>query len=197
MAASYYGVPRTTADIDFIVQVTIDELDKLLDKLAQGGLLVNEKRITSQLVSGYNIISFPHERFPYQVDLIIQTEGRLEKRPGTARGLRSYYQPPEQLILSKLRMIKATRPAARSFKDREDIKQILANTQVDKLKILRLAQQESTIELAREILGETNTLGESSQRGKTALLTNEKLRRKASKGSNSTKVIRYWRDRRR
>jgi hypothetical protein len=28
-----------------------------------------------------------------------------------------YYQPPELLILSKLRMIKATRPAERSIKD--------------------------------------------------------------------------------
>ncbi len=197
MAASYYGVPRTTSDVDFIVQVSFEDLDKFLDKLAQGGLLVDKTVIKLQLASGYNIVSLLHARFPFQADLIFQTEGRLERRPGTALGLRAYYQPPELLILSKLRMIKATIPAERGFKDREDVKQILANTRVNKRKILKLAQQESTIELAREILGETSTLGEFSQRRKVALLMNEKLRRKTSKGSDSTKVIRYWRDRRR
>ena len=197
MAASYYGVPRTTSDVDFIVQVSIDELDKFLDKLAHGGLIVDKTMIKLQLASGYNIVSLQHERFPYQVDLIVQTEGRLERRPGTALGLRSYYQPPEQLILSKLRMIKATRPVERSFKDREDVKQILANTRVNKEVILNQAQQQTTIEIAREILGETSSLRELPQRQKTALLTNEKLRRKPSKGSDSTKMVRYWRDRQR
>ncbi len=155
MAASYYGVPRTTSDVDFIVQVSIDDLDEFLDKLAHGGLIVDKTIIKTELASGYNVVSLQHERFPYQVDLIIQTEGRLERRPGTALGMRSYYQPPEQLILSKLRMIKATRPAERSFKDREDVKQILANTRVNKRKILELARQQGTVEIAREILGGT------------------------------------------
>ncbi len=177
MAASYYGVPRTTSDVDFIVQVPIDDLDRFLDKLALGGLRVNKKRIKIQLTIGYNIISLPHERFPYQVDLIIQTKGKLERRRGTALGLRSYYQSPEQLILSKLRMIKATRPAERSFKDREDIRQILANTRVNKRKIFKLARQQSTIEIAGEILGESTALVDSSGR-KSVLSMNRKLRRK-------------------
>jgi predicted nucleotidyltransferase len=37
---------------------------------------------------------------------------------------------------------------------------------------------------------------EASRRRKTALLINEKLRRKPPNGSDSTKVIRYWRNRR-
>ena len=154
MAASYYGLARTTRDIDFIVQVPIDNFDKFLDRLAIGGLIVDKTMIKLQLASGYNIVSLPHERFPYQVDLIIQTKGRLERRPGTALGLRSYYQPPELLILSKLRMIKATRPVGRSFKDREDIRQILANTRVNKRKILAQTRKQGTISIFREILGE-------------------------------------------
>jgi hypothetical protein len=181
MAASYYGVPRTTSDVDFIVQVPIDDLDKFLDKLAYGRLLVDKGMIKTQLAAGYNIVSLQHERFPYQVDLIIQTEGRLERRPGTALGMSSYYQPPEQLILSKLRMIKATRPAERSFKDREDIKQILTNTRVNKRKILQLARRQSTIQLARQVLDETSTLVESSKRRKTSLMMKERLRKKPPK----------------
>jgi len=141
-------------DIDFIVQVSIDNLDKFLDKLAIGGLIVDKNRIKNQLASGYNIISLQHSRAPYPVDLIIQTEGKMEKRPGTALGLRSYYQPPELLILSKLQMIKATRPVERSFKDREDIRQIFANTKVNKRKVLAQARKQGTISIFREILSE-------------------------------------------
>jgi hypothetical protein len=218
MAASYYGVPRTTADVDFIVQVSIDELDNFFDKLALGGLLIDKKRVKTQLASGYNIVSLKHTRFPYQVDLIIQTAGRLERRRGTALGLRSYYQPPEQLVLSKLRMIKATRPAERSFKDREDVKQILANTNVNKRKIRELARKQGTEKIFGDILGESKVALTSvrdkigqvaisrkdvdrevqdvrAQRAK-ALLMNERLRRKTPKGSDITKVIRYWRKRR-
>jgi hypothetical protein len=117
-------------------------------------MIVDKKRIKDQLASGYNIVSLEHSRAPYPVDLIVQPEGRLKRRPGTALGLRSYYQPPELLILSKLRMIKATRPAERSYKDREDVKHILTNTRVNKRKILAQARKQGTISIFAEILNE-------------------------------------------
>jgi len=109
MAASYYGRPRTTIDVDFIIQISIDDLDDLLEILARFGLKINTSRIKRQLNSGYNIISLEDKRSPYRVDLIIQTERKLEKRSGRALGLRSYYDLPELLILSKLRTRKSTR----------------------------------------------------------------------------------------
>jgi hypothetical protein len=72
-------------------------------------------------------------------------------------GLRSYYHTPELLILSKLRMIKATVPSERSQKDREDIRAILANTRVNKRKIIDRARKESTIEIFREIIRPVQT----------------------------------------
>jgi len=51
-------------------------------------------------------------------------------------------------------MIKATRPVERSFKDREDIRQILANTVVNKRKILTQARKQGTISIFAEILDE-------------------------------------------
>lgn len=182
-------------------------------------MIVDKKRVKDQLASGYSIVSLEHSRAPYPVDLIVQTGGRLERRPGTALGLKSYYQPPELLILSKLRMIKATLPVERSFKDREDIRQILANTAVNKRKILELARRQGTSKIFRDILDENKVALKSArdkigkaaisredvdrevqntraQRNKRALLMNERLRRKPPKGSDSTKVIRYWRDRR-
>jgi hypothetical protein len=152
MAASYYGQPRTTLDVDFIIQLSIDDLDELLDRLGKVGLKVNRSRVKRQLSSGYNIISLEDKHSENRVDLIIQTEGRLERRQGRALGLRSYYQAPELLILSKLRMIRATIPRERSQKDRDDIIAILANTRVNKRRILDQARREGTFEIFREIL---------------------------------------------
>jgi hypothetical protein len=151
MAASYYGQPRTTVDVDFIIQTSFDDLDELLERLALFGLKINRTRVKKKLNSGYNIISLEDKRSPYRVDLIIQTRGKLERRAGSALGLKSYYQSPELLILSKLRMIKATVPRERSQKDKDDIRAILANTRVNKRRILDQARRESTIEIFREI----------------------------------------------
>lgn len=49
-------------------------------------------------------------------------------------------------------MIKATIPRERSQKDRDDIRAILANTRINKRKILDQTRKENTIEILREIL---------------------------------------------
>ncbi len=152
MAASYYGLPRTTLDIDFIVQLSSDQLDGFIDVLADFGLEVNKSRVKRQLRTGYNIVSLKDTGSPYRADFIIQAIGRFDRRPGKALGLRSYYQSPDNLILAKLRMIKATRPVERSFKDREDIIEVLASIKVNKRKIIELAQKQSTAEIFKEIL---------------------------------------------
>jgi hypothetical protein len=166
MAASYYGRPRTTLDVDFMIQLSIEDLDELLDSLARLGLKINRARVKRQLNSGYNIVSLDDKRSENRVDLIIQTEGKLERRPGRALGMRSFYQPPELLILSKLRMIKATVPRERSQKDKDDIRAILTNTTVNTRRIRDSAKRESTIEIFREILLSKPAIRRSRSAGK-------------------------------
>jgi hypothetical protein len=187
MAASYYGRPRTTIDIDFIIQVSTSDLDELLNHLARFGLKINRTRIKRQLNSGYNIISLEDRRSPYRVDLIIETEGKLERRPGRALGLRSYYHPPELLILSKLRMIKATVPRERSQKDMEDIRAILANTKVNKRKILRQARKEGTITIFREIFQPAQT----QRKGKRAVRLDDNSGKRLKTGDKELKRLQY------
>ena len=187
MAASYYGRPRTTVDIDFIIQVSTSGLDELLNHLARFGLKINRTRIKRQLSSGYNIISLEDRRSPYRVDLIIQTEGKLERRPGRALGLRSYYHPPELLILSKLRMIKATVPRERSQKDMEDVRAILANTRVNKRKILHQARKEGTITIFREIIRPAQT----QRKGKRAVRLDDKSGKRLKTGDKELKKRQY------
>jgi hypothetical protein len=187
MAASYYGRPRTTIDVDFIIQISIDDLDDLLDILARFGLKINTSRIKRQLNSGHNIISLEDKRSPYRVDLIIQTERKLEKRSGRALGLRSYYDPPELLILSKLRMIKATVPRERSQKDREDIIAILANTKVNKRKILAQARKEGTIMIFREIFQAAQT----QRKGNRAVRLHDNSGKRLKTGDKELKRLQY------
>jgi len=152
MAASYYGLPRTTVDVDFIVQLSDEQLHPFLDRLAGFGLEVDRTRIKRRLRAGYNIVTLRDKASQNRVDFIIQTTGKMDRRPGRALGLKSFYQSPEALILAKLRMIKATRPVERSFKDREDIRQILASTKISKRKLLRLAEEQHTAKILKETL---------------------------------------------
>ncbi len=116
------------------------------------GLRVDRTRIRRQLNAGYNIVTLQDKESSQQADFIIQSSGGLERRPGSLLGLRTFYQTPESLILAKLRMIKITRPRERSLKDREDIRAILRNTEVNISKVIKAAKRETTIDLARVLL---------------------------------------------
>ena len=149
-AASYYGTPRTTADVDFIVRVSSKDLQKFIQTLQRSELRFESNKIKRQLKTGYNIISLRDKRSPYGADFIVQ-HGRIPRLKGSLLGLPAYYQTPESLILAKLRMIKATLPPERSVKDKNDVSAILANTRVDVRRIERLARKERTLDIFAKI----------------------------------------------
>lgn len=102
LAASYYGVPRTTMDVDVVVKVSQEEArSKLVSALKRAGLQVDEERIDAALKSGYRIVTFRDTETPYNVDIIISGR-KLEKRAGTVADLPTFYQRPEELILRAL-----------------------------------------------------------------------------------------------
>lgn len=131
LAASFYGSPRTTTDVDIVVPVSgLDVKGKVAVALRRAGLDVDERKLDSALTSGYRIASFRDKATPYTLDVIF-VDGALRRRVGTVDGVSTFFQAPEDLILAKLRMIKATVPRERAFKDEEDVKAILAFTKVD------------------------------------------------------------------
>ncbi len=146
---SYYGTPRTTIDADFIVHVTPRGLEKFLAGLETIGLKANRDLVKRQLKISYNVISIQDRLSPHSADFIFSRN--VERRKGTLSRLVAYYQTPESLLLAKLRMIKATRPRSRSYKDEEDIKAILANTRVNMGSVARRAKRETTEEILRDI----------------------------------------------
>lgn len=152
LAASYYGMPRTTMDIDIMVQVFPENLQtKLVTPLKKAGFQVNDKRIRKALESSYKILTLKSEITPFTLDIIFSDE-KLEKRTGTILGLATFYQKPGDLILAKLRMIKATIPREKTQKDEEDIKAILKHTKVDMKTLTRKAQKEKTITILENII---------------------------------------------
>ncbi len=79
------------------------------------------KRIQTQLESGYNVVTVQDKTSPYDADFILRPTGPLPRKPGTLKGVRAFYQTPEDLILAKLRMIKATVSEERAANDKADI----------------------------------------------------------------------------
>jgi len=152
LAASFYGVARTTVDIDVVVKVS-SEGDRagLASAVKKAGLLVDEKKIDAALKSDYRIATFRDRRSPYSVDVIF-SRGRLRKRAGTVAGLPTFFQAPEDLILAKLRMIKATVPRERAFKDEEDVRAVLKFTKVDVEAVRRKAKRDSTFSTFESVL---------------------------------------------
>jgi hypothetical protein len=145
LAVSLYGLPRTTTDVDIIVAVSgSDVKGKVTSALQQAGLEVDERKLDSALTSGYRIASFRGKKTPYTLDVIF-SDGALRKRPATVNGLSTFFQLPEDLVSAKLRMIRATVPRERAFKDEEDVKAILAFTEVDLEAVKKQAKKDKTL----------------------------------------------------
>ncbi len=145
VAASFYGVPRTTGDVDVIVAIAKEAnmKEKLVSALRRAGLDVDERRVDAALSSGYNIATFNDKASPFCVDVILA--GAVRKRAGTIGGVGTFFQAPEDLVLAKLRMIKATLPRERAAKDEEDVKAILAFTRVDMDAVRKQAKRDKTL----------------------------------------------------
>ena len=150
LAASFYGVPRTTADVDVVVSVSVEDAKtKLASALRLAGLQVNEKRIDDALTSSYKIATFRSQKSPFAVDIIFSDE--IKKRRGNIAGIDTFFQVPEDLILAKLRMIKATMQKDRTPKDEEDVKAILHFTEVDMEAIEKQAKKDKTLEIWKRL----------------------------------------------
>ena len=152
LAASFYGVPRTTVDVDVVVVVADGGWrGRLVSALIDVGLVVDEREIDKAVRSGYRIARFRDGRSIYCVDVIL-SEAKIEKRVGIVAGVQTFFQTPEDLILAKLRMIKATVPKERALKDEEDVKAILKFTKVRVELVRRRARGENTLSVFEQVV---------------------------------------------
>jgi hypothetical protein len=153
VAASYYGTPRTTMDVDVVVNISPEDSQSLLLKpLKAAEICVDENKMLTALRAGYRVVTLRDQKTHYTLDLIL-SDRTLEKRQGTIVGLPSFIQTPEDLVLSKLRMMKSTVAKEKSQKDRDDIKAILSHTKVEGELLKKRAQKENTLAMLDELMG--------------------------------------------
>ena len=154
IAASFYGVPRTTVDVDIMIRISSEEdVDKLISALKRAKLKVEKEAIIRVLKSDYRILTISDNKSPYNVDIIF-SEKKFKKRRGVIFGENTFLQDPEELILAKLRMIKATVFREKAVKDVEDVKGIIKFTKIDLKRVKLKAKKEGTIKTLEEILTE-------------------------------------------
>jgi hypothetical protein len=153
VAASYYGTPRTTMDVDLVVNIPPEDSQSLLLKpLRDAEIRVDENKMLRALRAGYRVVTLRDQKTHYTLDLIL-ADRKLEKRSGTIMGLPSFIQTPEDLVLAKLRMIKSTVSKEKSQKDKDDIKAILSHTKVEGELLRRRAQKDNTSTMLDELMG--------------------------------------------
>ncbi len=140
-------------DIDFIISIAKGELPRLLTSLTKAGLEVNREKINTTIKAGYNILRFKDTKSSYTVDVILSKE-KLNRRSGSILEIPTFYQTPEELILSKLRMIKVTIEPERAMKDKQDIKSILNEEEVNLREVKNKASRETTLNLLQELIAE-------------------------------------------
>ena len=68
IAASYYGTPRTTMDVDIIIHITEQNTSYLYQTFQNAGILAENKKIDNALKTGYNIATLKDTRTPYTLD---------------------------------------------------------------------------------------------------------------------------------
>jgi len=152
LAVSFYGVPRTTSDVDIIVALSsqTDTKSKIAAVLERAGLQVDQRKIEMAMASDYSIATFKGKKTPFSVDLIL-FRGKLERISGKIDDVKTFFQPPEDLIIAKLRMIKATLPPERAIKDKDDVKAVLAFTKVNIEVVKKQAKKDKTFEIFHEL----------------------------------------------
>ncbi len=138
-------------DVDVVLRLSRDGLSRLLTSLAEAGLQVDREKVRLALEAGFRILTFKDVRTPHSVDIIL-SEHKLRRRLGSILGIPTYYQTPEELILTKLRMIKATIDPERVMKDRQDVKSIIRFTKTQIERIRKEAKRESTLDILEDLL---------------------------------------------
>jgi len=139
-------------DIDVVAKVSKrDSLTKLVSALKMAGLKVDRRRIDLALRSSFRIATLRDSKTPFTVDIILSST-KLEKRAGSILGLPTFYQTPEDLILAKLRMIKATVPRERSLKDVDDVRAILKFSDVQINVLKRRARENDTLPILEDLI---------------------------------------------
>jgi len=152
IAVSFWGLPRTTHDLDIVIKIKEKDKEKIIEAFKKE-FYISERAVTEAIrnQSTFNLI---HYRSGLKIDFWMAKEtdfGNLEFRRRKKRktfGKKIYFISPEDLILEKLLWFKESQ----STRHLEDIEGILKISKVNIDYIKKWAKKHSTIEIFDKIL---------------------------------------------
>jgi hypothetical protein len=113
MAVNYYGVPRMTRDIDVVVELAVDDLDRVWD-LFRDDFYVEREAVRESIErrTTFNVI---HASLIVKVDFVVRKDTEYRRAEFARRRRVSleehpfFIVTPEDLIISKLEWARDTR----------------------------------------------------------------------------------------
>jgi len=152
VAVSYWGFPRTTHDIDIVIEAKKEDKEKIV-ALFEKDFYISpeaaedaiETRFTFNIIhhqSGLKVDFWLVKKEPFG---ILEFKRRLRKKIFDKE---IFIISPEDLVLTKLLAYKETR----SHRRLEDAESILKSSKVDLKYIKNWAEKQSTIKILEEIL---------------------------------------------
>lgn len=105
-AVNFYAVPRMTRDIDIVIEIHKDDIDKVV-KLFEKDYYIDRESV-SEAVGTQGMFNILHNEFVIKIDFIVRKESAYRKlefqrrRSVVFEGQKFSLVSPEDLILSKL-----------------------------------------------------------------------------------------------
>jgi hypothetical protein len=131
LAMSAYTIPRMTRDIDIIIDVDREDIDKLVT-IFDRNFYVNTNTVIEEIGRRGMFNAIDH-RSGYKIDFVVKKNvpyRKLEfqrKKRATILGVEAWLVSPEDLVLSKIIWIQEIQ----SEKQKEDILNLLQNPDLD------------------------------------------------------------------
>ncbi len=154
LSSNYYGVPRSTQDADFVVQLRNIPITTLIERLGPQFRLEPQLSFETIQASTRYILTLIDN--PFHVELFLLGEDEYDRQRFSRRhcacilGREVYIPTAEDVIVTKLRWSQH----GRRIKDRDDVRNVLA-IQGDRLDwnyIRQWCAHHGTLELLDEIL---------------------------------------------
>lgn len=78
LAASYYGTPRTTVDVDIVAQVSKENADRLIETLRKAQVEASKRKVEQAIDSDFRMLTVIDRKTALHLDIILSNK-KLKK----------------------------------------------------------------------------------------------------------------------
>jgi len=135
IAASYYGEPRLTKDLDIVLDVPTDKLSQFDHAFSEASFYVPPKDILADELTRRGRFNLIHLESGVKIDVVVRRNGlhaieefKRRQQVELWPGLKAYMASPEDVILKKLEYYRE----GQSQKHLTDIRGMMASWQLDR-----------------------------------------------------------------